>query len=466
MEMRARAVSVGALASMVSLALFAPSAPAAPGTIKGTVAGPGTPDGDEGITAIRAVNAETAAIGDTDHTSGRKDSWKLRVKPGPYAVGLATISFTGEESIDRLLAFGGVSSREKENVKLKLKRQPRAHAAAKTPGRAARGTSGIGDVSVPHPAIWVKQWDIQSSNPDWGVMSKGMSDMLVTDIVPFLGTAECPGVVVERSRIQEVINEINLQQLPAFDRSTRVRPGRLIRDNATVSGTLVESGGNLTITATYTDHRPGHTRSKTVSVQGPGESFFALEQLLAAKLREVICPEPIKHIEGTFNMSFDYGPVLTYAGNVKFDRFGPVLFGGAEGSYSVTTGQYTVTASGLDLTGATACHQSGSKQFAIPANSGSITVDGTEPEHLEPYAYSFGINALSPDNKMDITLHSCPPGAEDYEGHVWSDYPVGGLDMNPPGDYVSDDGVEYADSHTETQGSATITYGWSFTGTP
>ena len=95
MEMRARAVSVGVLASMVGLALLAPSAPAAPGTIKGTVAGPGTPDAGEGITAIRAVNAETGAIGATDYTAGRHDRWNLSVKPGPYAVGLATISFSG-----------------------------------------------------------------------------------------------------------------------------------------------------------------------------------------------------------------------------------------------------------------------------------------------------------------------------------------------------------------------------------
>lgn len=464
MEMRARAVSVGVLASMVGLALLAPSAPAAPGTIKGTVAGPGTPDAGEGITAIRAVNAETGAIGATDYTAGRHDRWNLSVKPGPYAVGLAAIPFSGGKFIDRLLAFGGVKSRETEKLELKLKR--RAHAAATTPRRFARGTSGIGDVSVPHPAIWIKRWDIQSSNPDLGVLSRGLSEMVVTDVAAFVGTAECPGVVVERARIQDVIDEINLQQLPAFDPSTAVRPRRLIRDNATVSGTLVESGGNVTLTATYTDHRPGHSRSETVSVQGSGESIFALEQLLAAKLREVICPAPIKHIEGIFNMSIDYGPVLTYAGNVKFDRIGPALFDGADGHYSVTTGQYTITASGRDLTGATGCQQSGSKQFAIPANSGSISVTGTEPEYLEPYTYDFVIAALSPDNTMDITLHGCPPGAEEYEGHVWSDFPVSGLDLSPPGEYVSDDGIEYSDSYTEIQGIATITQSWSFTGTP
>ena len=85
---------------------------------------------------------------------------------------------------------------------------------------------------------------------------------------------------------------------------------------------------------------------------------------------------------------------------------------------------------------------------------------------MEPYTYDFVIAALSPDNTMDITLHGCPPGAEEYEGHVWSDFPVSGLDLSPPGEYVSDDGIEYSDSYTEIQGIATITQSWSFTGTP
>jgi hypothetical protein len=445
---------------------MASPAAAATGTIKGTVAGPGTPNAGKGVTAVRAVNAETGAIGAADYTGGKRDRWKLRVSPGPYAVGLATVSFGGKKAINRLLAFGGVKSGETEKLKLKLKRKRRAHGAVTGSRRVARGASGIGDVTVPYLAIWIKEWEVQSQNPDFRVMRKGLSDMVLTDLNAFVGTAECPGAIVERARIREVINEIGIQQLPAFDPNTAVRPGRLIRDNATVSGTLVQSGDSMTLTATFTDRRPGRGRSKTVSVQGFADDIFGLEQKLIEKLRLVICPAPIKHIEGTFDMRFDYGPVFTYAGNVKFDRLGPAIFDGAEGFFTVTTGQYTVTASGNDVTGATGCKQSGSKQFAIPANSGSISVTEAEPDHLEPYTYNFGISALSPDNTMDITLHGCPPGAEEYEGHVWSDYPAGALDLTPPDTYVSEDGVEYTGSHTESAGGASVTQSWSFTGSP
>jgi hypothetical protein len=158
--------------------------------------------------------------------------------------------------------------------------------------------------------------------------------------------------------------------------------------------------------------------------------------------------------------------VVSTAGTVEFDRFGPALSDGAEGTFNVTGGQYTVTLSGLDITGSTGCQQRGSKRFAIPPNSGGLTAFGTGPTRLEPYTYTLGVNALSPANTMDVTLHSCPPGAESYEGHVWSNYPVGGVSLNPPATYVSDDGITFSGSHTENQGPATLSQSWSLTGSP
>ncbi len=101
-----------------------------------------------------------------------------------------------------------------------------------------------------------------------------------------------------------MLDEQALQRLPGFDPSTTVRQGRLIRDNAGVTGTISESGGNAVISATYTDRRPGHSRTKTVAVQGPTESIFDLEQQLAQKLIEAICSDGLPD---TYTGSFDGG---------------------------------------------------------------------------------------------------------------------------------------------------------------
>ena len=414
---------------------------------------------------MRAVNAKTGVVGGADFTGGKRDRWRLRLAPGPYAIGAAAIPFSGGKLVERLVAFAGLRSGESEQLKLKLKLKRKGRGArrqASVARRAAppRVAEGFGDVDVDYPAIWVKEWEIESPDPDRGVLRKGISDMIITDLVARL---DCEAVVVERARIAEVISEQRLQQLPGFDPATAVRQGRLVRDNASVTGTFTEAGGQITISATYVDRRTG--RSQTVSVQGSGEALFDLVEQLGAKLAEVICQGTINQIAGTFDMRIDTGSVFTYAGNVTFTRSTPAIFGGATGTYGVSAGQYTVTASGRDVTGATGCQQSGSKQFALPAGSGSIDVYSNQPTNLEPYEYGFSVIAGGFADTMDITLHSCPPGAEDYEGHVWSNYPVGALDVGPSTTHISENGIDYAGSQSESGGGASLHQNWSFIGT-
>ena len=461
---RLAAGAAAALATVATLALGAPPAGAAPATLKGTVVGPALPDSGQGVASVRAIEAKTGVVGGADFTAGKRDRWRLRISPGAYALDAATVPLAGGKVVDRLVAFARARSGKTEKLKLRLKRKrKRAHHRA-TRRAPARVAEGFGDVDVGYPAIWVKQWEIQSPNPDLGVLRKGMVNMLITDLVAGFGeTPGCDAVIVERERIDEVINEQRLQQLPGFDPGTAVRQGRLIRDNASVTGTLTEAGGQITMSATYSDRRTGRTR--TVNVQGPGEALFDLEQKLAAKLVEVICHDTINEIAGTFDIEIDTGSIFTYAGNVTFTRFTPAIFGGATGTYKVSSGQYTLTASGRDVSGATACRQSGSKQFTIPAGTGSIDVFSNEPTYLEPYEYGFSVAAGGPSSTMDITLHGCPPGAEEYEGHVWAGWPVGGLALSTNRTYISDDGIDYAGSHSEGFGGASFEQNWSFTGT-
>ena len=243
---------------------------------------------------------------------------------------------------------------------------------------ADRVAEGFGDVDVDYPAIWVKEFDVQSSNPDLGVLRKGMAEMLITDLVAGFGQLDCEAVVVERSRIQDVINEQKLQQLPGFDQSTAVRPGRLIRDNASVTGTITESGGQVTITAQYTDRRTG--RTKGVTVQGPGESIFELEQELAQKLLEAICGALPDAYEGTFDGTLvDPEETVSFSGTVTYERLRPPDPDGVQceatetACYESVSGSVTWRVS--TTPGATCSNDAGPKTAAIPAGLGFISID-------------------------------------------------------------------------------------------
>lgn len=454
-----------AVLAAATVAALAPAASAAPATLKGRVVGPTLPDHESGLASVQAIEAKTGVVRGADFTGGRRDRWRLRVAPGAYVLGAATVPFAGGKVVDRLVAFARARSGRTTKLKLRLKRKRKRGHRAGTADRpaASRVADGFGDVDVGHPAIWVKQWDVRSPNPELGVLRKGMADMLITDLVAGFAQASCDAIIVERDRIEEVLDEHRLQRLPGFDPGTTIRPGRLIRDNASVTGTLTEAGGQLKLSATYSDRRNGRTRA--VSVQGPGEALFALEQKLAEKLVEVIC-DPVDEIAGTFEQRIDAaGSVFTYSGNVTFTRSTPAVLPGANGTYDVSSGRYTVTASGRDVSGATGCRQSGSKQFTIPSGNGDIAVFSTQPTLLEPYQYSLSIFAGGPTDRMNITLSGCPSGAADYEGHVWQNWPLGALSFSTDRTYTSDDGINFAGTRSQRSGGFSLEQSWSLRAT-
>lgn len=395
------------IACVASLGPLSASASATPATIRGTVAGPGTPAAGEGVTAIRAVNAKTGAIGGADYTAGRRNRWSLRVTPGKYVLGAATVPFGGGKSVGRLLAFAAARSGKTEKVKLKLKRKrKRRHHDAPTARSHARVAEGFGDVDVDYPAIWVKQFDVRSQDPGLGVLRNGMAQMLITDLLAGFAERDCDAAIVERDRIQDVINEQRLQQLPGFDQGTAVRRGKLVRDNASVTGTITESGGQVRITAQYDDRRTGRTRS--VSVEGAAASIFELEQELAKKLLDAICGGLPDAYAGTFNGSLvDPETTIDFSGNVTYERVkAPDPFA----ADCAATGIACFNSIGGSATwrvsttpGATCSYSASPQTVAIPAGTGTITVDlagGDTPGY-------FG--ALGPPDDTTMVTRHCPP---------------------------------------------------------
>jgi hypothetical protein len=449
-----------------ALAFVPAAASAADSTVKGTVAGPGTPDAGEGVTAVRAVNAETGAIGGADYTAGKRDGWSLTVAPGPYAMGATTVPFGGGKLIEKLLAFVEARSGKTETVKLKLKRKRRHHhSAAARP--APRVAEGFGDVTVPYPAIWVKQFDVQSQNPELGVMRKGMAAMLTTDILAALGTPDCPGVVVERDRIDEVINEQRLQQLPGFDQGSAVPRGHLIRDNASVSGTISESGGHAVITATYTDRRPGHSRTKTVAVQGPAENIFDLEQQLAQKLIEVICSDGLPDTySGSFDgRSADSEMTRTWSGTVTYERVKPpdpqagYCASAGVACYNVAHGSVTWQVS--TTPGAMCTYQSASQTDTISPGYGAITVEASGSDQ-PGYGGGLTANAYAPGT---IQCGSSNPGSARLalQDCCWAT-PAQSDPGSPWTVFAENGGWILQGTRSGTGGGTAFTYSWNLTG--
>jgi tetratricopeptide (TPR) repeat protein len=110
-------------------------------------------------------------------------------------------------------------------------------------------------------------------------LERGLADLLTTDL-----SRSAQLTLVERSRMQALVDEIKLQQTGATDASTNVRAGKLIKAGRVVQGTILQ------VDPTNVNVTTGVVNVSTSQVQGTAQSanqleqIFTLEKDLALKL--------------------------------------------------------------------------------------------------------------------------------------------------------------------------------------
>jgi TolB-like protein len=136
---------------------------------------------------------------------------------------------------------------------------------------------GATDSNV-RPVVSVLYFDNNTNKSDYDVLRKGFADMMVTDLVAWDGVT-----VVERDRLEAVLNELKLQQSKAFDKATAVKVGKLIGAQYLVTGSLLLQGDKLRIDARMISAEGGKDVT-AASVTGDKDKVFDLEQDLVTKL--------------------------------------------------------------------------------------------------------------------------------------------------------------------------------------
>lgn len=118
----------------------------------------------------------------------------------------------------------------------------------------------------------------QTGDPSLDPLGRGLADMFVTD----LSVVESL-TLVERSRLEEVMSELNLQASELIDPKTAAKKGRGIGATHLLTGSVVAMAPTVRI-----DARIIEVESATVvlstSSSGPKEDFFYLEKELADKV--------------------------------------------------------------------------------------------------------------------------------------------------------------------------------------
>ncbi len=299
-------------------------------TISGQAGGARVPAAGKGFAAVRAVNAKTLAIAAVGKL--RSGRYTLKVPAGGYLLFGSTTPFRGKAGVD--LSVGKVSVRagKRKTQRVSLRKPKRKKAKIpkfKIPKFTLPGATAAqaGFVPVKYPAVWIQHFSV-SGPADFGVLRKGLADMLITDVVATLGPA-CGGTVVEREHLADILAEQQLQQSPSFDPTTRVPTGHIIAHNREVTGKLTVTGANASLTATVTNVVTGTTRSVTRT--GTADRVFELEQSIVQEVTRLICGDkpPVAYTGQasgeTSGSSGSTSQKLSWSGNVRLRFTGDLL---------------------------------------------------------------------------------------------------------------------------------------------
>jgi TolB-like protein len=142
------------------------------------------------------------------------------------------------------------------------------------------------DAATPAPASGAKTrlavlyFDYDGKSEELTVLRKGLAAMLIADL-----SASTELVVVERERLQEVLDELKLGASPKVDAATAAKIGKLLGAQYLVMGRYFDLKGTLMVTARAINVETGAVlRTDSLKAQGKPEDFLDLEQKLAREL--------------------------------------------------------------------------------------------------------------------------------------------------------------------------------------
>lgn len=167
------------------------------------------------------------------------------------------------------------------------------------------------------PVVAVLPFENHTGDPALAPLGKGLADMLVTDL------AALPSItVVERARLQSVLDELQLQRSSFFDASTVGKVGRGLGASHLVAGSMLEVADKVRLDAHVVEVSTGKV-SHAVSAAGARAAFLDLHAQLVAGLSAGFTParaQPaVQTRAATVDVALQYGTALDQAdgGNLE-----------------------------------------------------------------------------------------------------------------------------------------------------
>ncbi len=166
--------------------------------------------------------------------------------------------------------------------------------------------------------IAISYFDNSSGDAKYNALSKGIADMLITDLSKVKGVN-----IVEREKLEKLIQEIKLGQSKYFDPATAQKLGKGLGAQNILTGSFYLLDNIIRIDARLIDVQTGAIISAE-QVTGSKNSFFSLHQQLAALLSKNLNVPYSPNLSGLYkaNEEVEFTAVVNYSNAVELQDQG------------------------------------------------------------------------------------------------------------------------------------------------
>ena len=175
---------------------------------------------------------------------------------------------------NELTFFGEYKEVVETRIKLLYRQQMELEAQ-----RALQMEQQLDVAKIPANTIAILYFENKGQKAELNPLQKGLSEMMITDLSKVKSLK-----VLERIRLQQLIEEMNLSETDMVDQKTAPRLGKLLGANRLIKGSFFDLTGNkINIDAFVAKAKTGEIDAST-NISGKVEDFFRMEKDLVFKI--------------------------------------------------------------------------------------------------------------------------------------------------------------------------------------
>ncbi|TNF30447.1 MAG: hypothetical protein EP329_13755 [Deltaproteobacteria bacterium] len=138
------------------------------------------------------------------------------------------------------------------------------------------------------PTLAVLYFDYSGKTEGMDLLRKGLAQMLISDLSDLDGVR-----IVERDRLQDILNELELNKTTKIDKQTAARIGKLLGAKYLVLGGYFDLMGTLRVDARVVETETGRV-VRSFGAAGKPEEFIVLESKLSEDLRKLLVSDALE----------------------------------------------------------------------------------------------------------------------------------------------------------------------------